>query len=156
MTNAEYNERLFSLIHRNAEWPYKNVPTFDFETGAKSLGIWCKALMDTYQALRRKGADTKLEAAGAGFYDYDAFKQNPAVSAALADSGEVMRYPLRPGVTDTTSYEQLASVIKAELKEFLERAHDASLADQDRSLLRFLLTCVDRPTPAARDPLEDF
>lgn len=156
MSNDEYNGRLWQLMVANAEYPFKGITVVNPDDGAKSMGLWCKALMDVYETMRRKGADARMKAAGAGFTNYDAFNPNPADTAALADSGEVMRYPLRPGIMDTVLYEQIASVFKVELKEFLERAETSSLSKSDKTLFAFLRTCIEPPEPATRDPLLDF
>jgi hypothetical protein len=146
LTNKEYNSRLFELILANAEWPYKGIHVVHQEDSAKSLGLWCKALMDVYQIMARKDADCRPpESYGLPSVEIPASATPPEFKDD--ESGTVL---------DTVLYEQVASVVKLELKEFLERARDASLADMDKSLLKFLLTCVDAPVTADNDPLADF
>lgn len=178
MTNEEYNDRLFSLIQRNAEW--QNVPTFDHQNAAKSVGIWCKALMDAYISLRQKTvppltgprdapqvtpmthcagvsclnaclAYTEKVIASQGWHHIDGIWYCPdcwkmTQPAPTPD----------PDCDSTLEFDRVASIVRMELKEFLERAETSSLSESDKTLFAFLLTCIEPPLPAQRDPLEDF
>jgi hypothetical protein len=169
VSNEEYNNRLFCLFQANAEWPYKSVPVLDVADGAKSIGVWCKALMDAYLPLRRRlevlppiaepargrwMAQNQLEQLKPAELA-DVPRDHYAGSAGQPD--QPMALEAKPEPVGDYSYENIATIFKMELREILERAREGTQVAQDKNLFQYLLSCIEPPQlPNHAFPEEPF